>query len=191
MKKSQSGPAAVTQATAANSEESEEPPGPSAVTLAHTEFSRKHTPESRSTFPHKDFPEVEFWRSIPGYRGVDTETFLDHRWQNKNAVTNLERLRSAVGDDLPETFYADVARGLDRVPMSVRIPPYIIALIDWKDPENDPLRRQYLPIDSGLLADHPRLTLDSLGEQNDAKAPGLTHRYHDKALFLALKTCPL
>jgi lysine 2,3-aminomutase len=44
---------------------------------------------------------------------------------------------------------------------------------------------------SGLLADHPMLTLDSLGEQADAPVPGLTHRYPDKALFLVLDTCPV
>jgi lysine 2,3-aminomutase len=35
------------------------------------------------------------------------------------------------------------------------------------------------------------LTLDSLYEQGDAPVPGLTHRYPDKALFLALDTCPV
>ena len=33
------------------------------------------------------------------------------------------------------------------------------------------------------------LTFDSLGEQKDSAVPGLTHRYSDKALFLAMDTC--
>jgi len=44
---------------------------------------------------------------------------------------------------------------------------------------------------SSLRPDHPRLVLDSLHEQQDAPVPGLVHRYVDKALFLALQTCPV
>ncbi|HEV7559602.1 MAG TPA: KamA family radical SAM protein, partial [Kofleriaceae bacterium] len=71
------------------------------------------------------------------------------------------------------------------------VSPYLLSLIDWSDPYNDPLRRQFVPVASKLLPDHPKLTLDSLHEQADAPVPGLTHRYPDKALFLALDTCPV
>jgi len=64
-------------------------------------------------------------------------------------------------------------------------------LIDWANAYTDPLRRQFVPVASRLLPDHPKLTLDSLHEQADAPVPGLTHRYPDKALFLALDTCPV
>jgi len=66
-----------------------------------------------------------------------------------------------------------------------------MALIDWTNPIEDPLRRQFIPMGSQLMADHPMLTLDSLGEQKDSPVPGLTHRYPDKALFLVLDTCPV
>ena len=36
------------------------------------------------------------------------------------------------------------------------------------------------------LPDHPKLTFDSLSEQEDSPTPGLVHRYFDKALFLPL-----
>ncbi len=55
----------------------------------------------------------------------------------------------------------------------------------------DPLRMQFIPLGSRLLPDHPRLDLDSLHERADMPVPGLTHRYVDKALFLALDTCPV
>jgi lysine 2,3-aminomutase len=42
-----------------------------------------------------------------------------------------------------------------------------------------------------MLRDHPRLRLDSLAELDDSPVPGLTHRYPDKALFVALSTCPV
>ncbi len=75
--------------------------------------------------------------------------------------------------------------------MAVRVSPYAIALIDWNDPVNDPIRRQFIPLASTLLPDHPRLTLDSLHEQEDSPVPGLVHRYVDKALFLPLNVCPV
>ena len=75
--------------------------------------------------------------------------------------------------------------------MSIRVSPYLLSLIDWSDAYNDPLRRQFVPVASRLFPDHPKLTLDSLHEQADAPVPGLTHRYPDKALFLALDTCPV
>src|SRR6185503_13930855 len=65
-----------------------------------------------------------------------------------------------------------------------------ISLIDWNDPINDPIRRQFVPVASSLLPDHPRLTLDSLHEQDDSPVPGLVHRYVDKALFLPLNVGP-
>ena len=75
--------------------------------------------------------------------------------------------------------------------MSVRISPYLLSLIDWEQPFEDPLRRQFLPLASTRLPDHPCLHFDSLNEQGDAPVPGLTHRYPDKALFLPLTTCPV
>ena len=75
--------------------------------------------------------------------------------------------------------------------MSVRVSPYLVSLIDWSRPYEDPLRRQFIPVQSRLLTDHPRVGLDSLNEQGDAPVPGLTHRYADKALFLALDRCPV
>ena len=75
--------------------------------------------------------------------------------------------------------------------MSVRVSPYLLSLIDWANPYTDPLRRQFIPVASRLLPDHPKLGLDSLHERADMPVEGLTHRYVDKALFLALDTCPV
>ena len=62
--------------------------------------------------------------------------------------------------------------------------PYILSRINWKDPRHDPLVRQFLPLRSVMLPDHPKLTLDSLHEEADSPVKGLVHRYPDKALFL-------
>ena len=144
-----------------------------------------------STLFHRQLLDGAFWQKIPAYRQIDEVTFLDHNWQAKNSITNPQRLLQAVQDLVPQSFYDDVARGFEAAPMSIRVSPYLLSLIDWADPYNDPLRRQFVPLASRLFPDHPKLTLDSLHEQADAPVPGLTHRYPDKALFLPLDTCPV
>jgi lysine 2,3-aminomutase len=69
--------------------------------------------------------------------------------------------------------------------------PYLLALVNWDEPESDPIRTQFLPLASRFQPDHPELHFDSLNEQADSPVPGLTHRYHDRALLLALDTCPV
>lgn len=140
---------------------------------------------------HTKFPEVEFWRQIPAYSNVDRATFLDHAWQARNSITNINRLVQVVEAIVSPRFLEDVARGFRRAPMALRLSPYIASLINWQDPYHCPLRTQFLPVACRLFADHPKLRLDSLHEQDDATVPGLVHRYYDKALFLPISTCPV
>ncbi|HVS03058.1 MAG TPA: KamA family radical SAM protein [Thermoanaerobaculia bacterium] len=132
-----------------------------------------------------------FWQAIPAWREIDEATFLDHLWQERNAVTSPAKLMGVVRELVDERFLHDAEEGFRRAPMSVRVTPYVLSLIDWNDPYADPLRRQFIPVASQLEPDHPMLSLDSLHEQADAPVPGLTHRYPDKALFLALDSCPV
>jgi lysine 2,3-aminomutase len=140
---------------------------------------------------HRNLRQGEFWRAIPKYAQIDEETFLDHIWQGKNSVKTPEELFETIGDEVDPTFIEDAKEGFRRAPMAVRVSPYMIAAIDWTRPYEDPIRRQFIPVASQLLPDHPRLTLDSLHEQDDMPVQGLTHRYPDKALFLPLQTCPV
>jgi lysine 2,3-aminomutase len=75
--------------------------------------------------------------------------------------------------------------------MALRISPYLLSLVDWSQPVEDPIRAQFMPLASRQQPDHPGVRLDSLGEQADSPVPGLTHRYRDKALFLPLNSCPV
>jgi lysine 2,3-aminomutase len=140
---------------------------------------------------HRNLRQGEFWRAIPKYEQVDEATFLDHIWQGKNSVKTPQELFETIGEEVDPTFIEDAKEGFRRAPMAVRVSPYIIAAIDWTLPYEDPIRRQFIPVASQLLRDHPRLTLDSLHEQEDMPVQGLTHRYTDKALFLPLQTCPV
>lgn len=83
-------------------------------------------------------------------------------------------------------FIQDVEDGMTVAPMSVRLTPHILSLIDWSNPLQDPIRRQFIPMKSTLLPDHSKLELDSLHESDDSPVSGLVHRYPDKALFIGL-----
>jgi len=154
--------------------------------IAHTKPSAP--PEA---LEHTQLLQGEFWRKIPAYRDVDEKTFLDHLWQQKHSVKTPQELLSTIGGVASNDFIDDARLGFERAPMAVRVSPYAIALIDWNDPYRDPIRTQFIPLASRLISDHPRLTLDSLHEQEDSPVPGLVHRYVDKALFLPLAVCPV
>ncbi len=156
-----------------------------------SEITHLKPPVNPSYFKYKELKQGEFWRHVPAYREIDEAMFLDHLWQQKNAVKTPQELLATIKDLCSADFYADAAAGFERAPMAVRVSPYALALIDWNDPVSDPIRRQFVPLASALLPDHPRLTLDSLHEQADSPVPGLVHRYVDKALFLPLNTCPV
>jgi len=163
--------------------------GPSEVgedTIAHLK-----PPVDPASLKHKQLLEGEFWRRIPAYAEVSEAEFLDHSWQSKHSITRIDKLLKALEGLVEDGFVRDAEIGFQRAPMSVRVSPYLLSLIDWKNPYVDPLRRQFIPLGSQLHPDHPKLGLDSLAEMADAPVPGLTHRYPDKALFLPLNTCPV
>jgi lysine 2,3-aminomutase len=149
------------------------------------------TPFNTEGLAHRDLRTDPFWQQIPAYSQLSATEFNDHRFQSRNCITSIRKLNEVMGDRLYSAFYEDVSKGVLRSTMSLRISPYILSLIDWNDPQDDPLRKQFLPMASQFQPDHPELALDSLSEQDDSPVSGLTHRYADRALFLALDTCPV
>lgn len=158
---------------------------------ASPETAHLKPPVDPATLTHKHLLRGDFWRKIPAYAEVGEEEFLNHLWQAKNSITRIDKLLAALRGLVSDDFVKDAEVGFQRAPMSVRVSPYLLSLIDWERPYDDPLRRQFIPLGSQLHPDHPKLGLDSLNEMADAPVPGLTHRYPDKALFLPLNTCPV
>ncbi|MGZ3423994.1 MAG: KamA family radical SAM protein [Polyangiales bacterium] len=163
----------------------------SAPRKAEDEIRPLKPPVEESTLVHKQLLGGDFWRRIPAYKEVTEEQFLDHNWQSKHSIIKPEKLIEALQGIVPTSFIEDARVGFERAPMSVRVSPYMLSLIDWENPYEDPLRIQFIPVASRLRPDHPKLGLDSLHEQEDSPVAGLTHRYPDKALFLPLDTCPV
>ncbi len=148
-------------------------------------------PAPASALAHKDLRRGLWWQKIPAYKSIDEAAFMEYGWQAKNSITKVTKLVETIQEMVPAGFLEDLESGMKQAPMSVRVSPYIVSLIDWEHPYDDPLRIQFFPLASRLLPDHPKLGLDSLAEQADAPVSGLTHRYADKALFLPLDTCPV
>ncbi len=151
----------------------------------------KKPPAEPQSLEHTTVLQGEFWRKVPAYREVDEITFLDHLWQQKHSVKTPDELLNTIEGLASREFIDDARAGFQKAPMAVRVSPYAMSIINWNDPYNDPIRTQFIPLASKLLSDHPRLTLDSLHEQDDSPVPGLVHRYVDKALFLPLNVCPV
>ena len=142
-------------------------------------------------FSWRNFDHSNFWQHIPLWKDVSREEFADHKWQDRNAIVSFKKFIAVASDLASPSFVEDAKKGFEMSPMAVRISPYLFSLIDWKNPVEDPIRTQFLPLASQLQSDHPMLTFDSLHEQKDAPVKGLTHRYEDKVLFLALDICPV
>ncbi len=149
------------------------------------------TTPAATSLEHREFRDDEFWKEVPAWKNVSREEFGHHHWQSKNSVRKLEQVKEVLGDRIGSELIDDIAAALKIAPMNIRITPYVFSLIDWDNPLDDPLRKQFLPVASQMLPDHPYYLADSLYEDVDSPVPLLTHRYPDKVLFLPLTTCPV
>ena len=156
-----------------------------------TDTAHGDPPALASAPDHRALRSDDFWRAIPAYAHVSADEFRTHTFQNRHTVTNSRQLRETLADLVPASFYEDLEAGVKNAPMALRISPYLLALIDWRAPETDPIRTQFLPLRTQQQPDHPMLRYDSLNEREDSPVPGLTHRYRDKALFLPQDSCPV
>ncbi|MBN1335582.1 MAG: KamA family radical SAM protein [Deltaproteobacteria bacterium] len=141
---------------------------------------------------HRELLDGAWWQAaVPSWAHLGPEAFLEPSWQARNTVTTAQALLDLVGGVVPRSFASDLRRGLRQAPMGLRVPPFLLGLVDWRHPQRDPIRRQFVPLGSEGEEDHPLAAPDVLAEQRDTVAPGLVHRYPSKVLFLALDACPL
>ncbi|TGJ88169.1 hypothetical protein E0Z10_g551 [Xylaria hypoxylon] len=107
-----------------------------------------------------------------------------------NAVLpeKIPRAAGIAGLQTRDEFEGDVASGIRLSTMSVRLMPYVLSRINWADPANCPIFRQFVPLGSSMMKDHPQQELDPLHERKDSPVDGIVHRYPDKALFLRANT---
>jgi lysine 2,3-aminomutase len=143
--------------------------------------------------------------------------------QLRNTVTDKFKLQKFLSETLPDTlgpsgnsllrniqhrqaFIDDAVTATKLAPMAIRLTPHILSRVDWANPLDDPIRKQFIPLASGIVPDNEHLSLDSLHEEEDSRTferfqmsfaanhnsavPGLVHRYPGRALFLGKSPIP-
>lgn len=110
----------------------------------------------------------------------------DWRWQLRHATTTVAGLERALALSADERAGAVRA---ERAGLPLRVTPYYLGLVDPSDPRC-PIRRQVVPHAAEALAT-PGDLADPLGEAAHEVAPGLVHRYPDRALLLATDQCAI
>ncbi|KAK5678725.1 hypothetical protein LTS10_009169 [Elasticomyces elasticus] len=136
-------------------------------------------------FHEADFPKLAHMVERKSKLLSFLRTVLPASIPASNTDKRLSRIQSR--DD----FLQDVESGMKVAPMAVRLTPYILSVADWSNPLDDAVRKQFIPLASTIVQDHPQLSLDSLHETDDSHVPGLVHRYPEKVLFLATSVCPV
>ena len=119
------------------------------------------------------------------FPNVTDEQWNDWKWQVKNRIETYEQLSQYF------TFEPEEAEGIKQALSKFRmaITPYYLSLIDPNDPY-DPIRRQAIPQGAECNIAPADLN-DPLHEDEDSPAPGLTHRYPDRVLFLITDMCSM
>ena len=119
------------------------------------------------------------------FPNVTDEQWNDWKWQVKNRIETYEELSKYF------TFEPEEAEGIKKALAKFRmaITPYYLSLIDPNDPY-DPIRRQAIPQGAECNIAPADLN-DPLHEDEDSPAPGLTHRYPDRVLFLITDMCSM
>lgn len=127
----------------------------------------------------RHFRDVELWKD------VTDEQWNDWMWQLTHTINNLDQLGKVIG--LTEKEIEGIKHVKETI--SLRITPFYAMMMDPDDP-NCPIRMQAVPL-SDEMTRSPYDMEDPLHEDEDAPAPGLTHRYPDRVLFLITNQCSM
>ncbi|HPO05217.1 MAG TPA: lysine 2,3-aminomutase, partial [Bacillota bacterium] len=128
---------------------------------------------------------VRNWKDIEVYKNVSEDQWYDWKWQVENRITTVEQLKKII--NLTPKEENDINQVVKNFRLGIT--PYYASLMDPDDPRC-PVRMQAVPV----LAETHRSDadmLDPLHEDEDSPAPGLTHRYPDRVLFLITDQCSM
>ncbi len=125
------------------------------------------------------YNEIELWKD------VKPEEWDDWRWQVENRIDTVEKLNKIV--NLTDEEKENIGKVLEKFRMGIT--PYYAAHMGKDDPR-DPIRMQAIPTFAETHRSEADM-LDPLSEDEDSPAPGLTHRYPDRVLFLITDQCSM
>lgn len=127
----------------------------------------------------RSYKDIELWKN------VTDEQWNDWHWQVSNRVDTVEDLKKVI--KLTPQEEEDILEVTKNFRMGIT--PYYASLMDPENPRC-PVRMQAVPV----IAENHRSAadmLDPLSEDEDSPAPGLTHRYPDRVLFLITDQCSM
>jgi lysine 2,3-aminomutase len=136
-----------------------------------------HRIAPRTRPPQPSYKERSVWRDVP------IEDWRDWRWQMRHRIRSAEELARVVPMSPREQRTIEQALGRFRFAVT----PYYASLIDPEDPEC-PIRLQAVP-GAGELSVGSFDIEDPLNEDGDSVAPGMTHRYPDRVLWVVMHEC--
>ncbi len=125
------------------------------------------------------YNEIELWKD------VKPEEWNDWKWQVENRIDSVEKIKQII--NITKQEEEDISKVLEKFRMGIT--PYYAAHMDKDDPR-DPIRMQAVPTFTETHVS-PADMLDPLHEDTDSPAPGLTHRYPDRVLFLITDQCSM
>ncbi|MGI6766898.1 MAG: lysine 2,3-aminomutase [Lentihominibacter sp.] len=128
---------------------------------------------------------IRDWKEIPLFKDVTEEQWNDWHWQVANRLDSVEKIKQVL--NLTEQEEEDITKVMDG--FRVGITPYYASLMDPADP-SCPVRMQAVPTIAETFRTEADM-LDPLHEDEDSPAPGLTHRYPDRVLFLITDQCSM
>lgn len=113
------------------------------------------------------------------------DEWADWRWQQRHRIRTLAQLEQWIEPSPAERQAFEQTQAVFRT----AITPYYASLINPDDP-SCPIRLQAVP-QLEELQKAPSDLSDPLGEERFMVAPGLTHRYPDRALLYTNHNCPV
>ncbi len=128
---------------------------------------------------------IRNWKDIPLFKNVTEEQWNDWHWQVANRLDSVEKIKQVI--NLTEQEEEDITKVMDG--FRVGITPYYASLMDPAD-SSCPVRMQAVPTIAETFRTEADM-LDPLHEDEDSPAPGLTHRYPDRVLFLITDQCSM
>ncbi|MHC4883079.1 MAG: lysine 2,3-aminomutase [Planctomycetota bacterium] len=115
-------------------------------------------------------------------------SWRDWKWQFRHAIRDIETFETLLGVEFEPAARQRLEETVSKFPISIT--PYYASLIDIDEMENDPVFKQAFPSPSELMRSRCEMS-DPLHEDKDSPAPGITHRYPDRVLFLISNICSM
>ena len=128
---------------------------------------------------------MAYYNEIDAWKDVAPTEWNDWKWQVRNRIDTVDKLKKIINITAQEEI--DIDNVLKKFKMGIT--PYYAAHMDRNDPRC-PIRMQAVPTIGETHISSADM-LDPLHEDTDSPAPGLTHRYPDRVLFLITEQCSM